>query len=162
MELALAHHQRKASAENRRPRTIADVYGSTFIVGGAGSVILLWGDPGDPVVELSHLKPPAEQLEPLTIEIDHQRGVVSALVKTDLLAALRAAPLGLSAREAAARLYESAAPSRAEIEKARRKLEKLAERCLAVRREEEALRGAVREADRYFAAPPEGHQEALD
>ena len=44
IEFAACHHQRKATGENEKPRTLADVYGSTWITAGAGSVLLLWGD----------------------------------------------------------------------------------------------------------------------
>jgi RecA-family ATPase len=46
IETCVGHHQRKASTENRTPDKLADVYGSTFITAGQGSVFLLWGEPG--------------------------------------------------------------------------------------------------------------------
>lgn len=42
IEVVVLHHQRKASGDNKRPRTLADVYGSTWLTAGAGSVLLLW------------------------------------------------------------------------------------------------------------------------
>ena len=63
--------QPKATAQNRKPTTLADVYGSTWITSGAGSVISLWGEPGDPLVELTHLKQPADDVGPLDLEHDH-------------------------------------------------------------------------------------------
>jgi hypothetical protein len=62
VEMLELHHQRKAGSDNAKPNSISDVYGSTWITSGAGSVVLLWGDPGDSVVELSQLKPVAETL----------------------------------------------------------------------------------------------------
>ncbi len=59
IELVADHHQRKASADNKKPRTLADAYGSVWLTAGCGSVLLLWGEAGDPIVELSHLKQPA-------------------------------------------------------------------------------------------------------
>ena len=34
--------RRKASGENKKPKSLDDVYGSTWITAGAGSVLLLW------------------------------------------------------------------------------------------------------------------------
>jgi replicative DNA helicase len=56
VEVLGLHHQRKNAASGGKPKGLEDVYGSTWITAGAGSVILLWGEAGDPVVELSHLK----------------------------------------------------------------------------------------------------------
>jgi hypothetical protein len=52
VEVLSLHHPRKAQADNKKPRTLADVYGSRWLTAGCGSVLLLWGDAGDPVVEL--------------------------------------------------------------------------------------------------------------
>jgi hypothetical protein len=38
-------------------------------------VIVLDGEPGDPTVELRHLKQPAEPVGPLTLRHDHTSGV---------------------------------------------------------------------------------------
>jgi len=74
IEFAGSHHQRKATGENKKPTTLADVYGSTWITAGAGSVVLLWGEPGDPIVEMTHLKQPADEIGPLELAHDHDRG----------------------------------------------------------------------------------------
>lgn len=73
VDVLLLHHQRK-SVEGRKPTSLEDVYGSTWIAAGSGSVVLLWGDPGSELVELSHLKQPAEVVGPLNVEHDHHRG----------------------------------------------------------------------------------------
>lgn len=52
VDVAGLHHQRKASSDNSKPRALADVFGSIWITAGAGSVVLLWGEAGDPIVEL--------------------------------------------------------------------------------------------------------------
>ena len=58
IEVVVSHHQRKATGYNKKPTTLADVYGSTWLTAGAGSVVLLWGEAGDPIVELTHLGSP--------------------------------------------------------------------------------------------------------
>ncbi|HUE95087.1 MAG TPA: AAA family ATPase [Longimicrobiaceae bacterium] len=162
VEVLANHHPRKAQADNKKPNTIADVYGSRWITSASGSVLSLWGSAGDPVLELKHLKPPKNEVGPLTVEIDHQRGELSVLADTDLLAMLRAAKTkGLSAQEAAAH-FEGATMKAREM-KARRRLDGYVARELAFRHEGETLtgQGSRKSPDRYFATPPPGTQEVL-
>src|SRR5688500_9512898 len=42
---------------------------------GAGSVILLWGEPGGALVDLTHLKQPAGDVGPLRVFHDHATGI---------------------------------------------------------------------------------------
>lgn len=118
------HHQRKASADNKKPSRIDDVYGSTWLTAGAGSVFVLWGQPGDPVVELIHLKQPMVEFGPHMIRHDHDAGRSALEGATDLLQIVRnQRQVGITAELAAKSLYMSDTPSRAEKEKARRRLE---------------------------------------
>jgi replicative DNA helicase len=101
IDVLLLHHQRKSS-EGHKPTTIEDVYGSTWITAGAGSVILLWGDPGSELVELSHLKQPAEPVGPLNIEHDHHAGTSRVTRGWDALAYLNSCgPAGTTIAAAA-------------------------------------------------------------
>ncbi len=68
------HHQRKATGNNPKPKSLDDVYGGFQLTAGLGSVILLWGEPGDTDVELSHLKQPADVVGPFTIHHEHKAG----------------------------------------------------------------------------------------
>jgi replicative DNA helicase len=122
VELCAGHHQRKATADNRRPNTLADVYGSNWLTAGMGSVLLLWGEPGDPVVELRHLKQPAEEVGPFNVLHDHERGLSTLHEPPELAAMLydRGAE-GMTVNEAAEALF-GPSPSKAQIEKTRRKL----------------------------------------
>jgi len=131
VEVVVIHHQRKANSENRKPTSLADVYGSTWITSGAGSVILLWGQPGDPLVELTHLKQPAEQVGPLDLEHDHEHGHTTRRERPDTWTLLQSATAGgITAKDAAAVIY--AAPTKADIEKVRRRLERFVEHGHAV------------------------------
>lgn len=126
IELLGTHHQRKATSDNQRPRALADVYGSTWITAGAGSVLLLWGEPGDPLVELHHLKQPSGEVGPLTLAHDHATGATTVHEPTSITALLeQAPPEGLEVRAAASRVYDTVNPSRAQVEKARRRLRQL-------------------------------------
>ncbi len=72
-DVMVLHHQRKG-VNGARPRTIEDVYGSSMITNGAGSIVLLWGAPGDTTLELLHLKMPANPIGPLRVEVDREAG----------------------------------------------------------------------------------------
>ena len=132
IEVVDLHHPRKAVAgDARKPKSLDDVYGSTWLSAGHGSVVLLWGNPGDPIVELSHLKQPMEEVGPLRVIIDHDLGAVDVHEGGDPLAILRSAGTPLAAKDVARVLFSSSSPTDAEIEKARRKLERLADSGLA-------------------------------
>lgn len=73
------HHPRKANADNKRPDQLDDVYGSTWLTSGMGSVVCLWGKPGDTLVELNHLKQPADSIGPMMVLHDHAAGTSSAV-----------------------------------------------------------------------------------
>ena len=124
VELVVNHHQRKASGDNKKPSSLADVYGSVWIPSGAGSVICLWGRAGDPLVELSHLKQPAEEIGPLDLLHDHDRGRTTRREALDAWTLLQAATSGgITAKDAAAAIYP--APTKADVEKVRRRLDRL-------------------------------------
>lgn len=74
IETLVLHHNRKANADNRRPKTLADVHGSENLTRGVGSVICLFGAAGDTEIELSHLKQPAETVGPFVLARDHETG----------------------------------------------------------------------------------------
>lgn len=111
------HHIKKISSD--KTPDIADVYGSTWITSGSGSVLLLNGDPGDPVIRAHHVKQPANELGPWWLTVDHTTGAM-AVQRVDLLAAGVA---GITTRTAAGLLYETTKPTRAQKEKARRRLD---------------------------------------
>src|SRR4029453_4607523 len=76
------NHQRKATSENKKPKMLDDVFGGQWLTGGLGSVLLLWGQPGDTEVELSHLKPVEIKVGPYMVKHDHKRGY-STKVETE-------------------------------------------------------------------------------
>ncbi len=119
------HHQRKSGEGGGKPTSLADVYGSVWITGGAGSVILLWGEPGDPVVEFKHLKQPMEPIGPWNVIHDHHAGTsrVDQDESRDLIWRARRSPSGLTARTAAEALFGKGNPTQGEVERARRKRE---------------------------------------
>lgn len=133
IEVAALHHQRKEQAGAGKPRSLADVYGSTWITAGAGSVIGLWGEPGDPVVELRHLKQPAAEVGPMRLAHDHAHGATSIHDAPDVLDLLKRGQGGISAPDAARALFDISKPSQPQIEKARRKLDRFVENGDAIR-----------------------------
>lgn len=126
------HHVVKRGANGTKPNTLADLYGSAWITAGAGSVVLLWGAAGDPIVELSHLKQPADTVGPLRVIHDHTTGLSSVWHSTDALTLLRHAPAsGLTAQALASSMFETDKPDRNQTERARRRLDKLTQEGLA-------------------------------
>ena len=97
--------------------------------------MLLWGEPGDLIVELRHLKQPADEVGPFRVVHDHGRGATTIHEHVDLETVLETTRFGLTVKDAARVLFESDDPRANEIEKARRKLERLVERNLAERRD---------------------------
>jgi replicative DNA helicase len=84
IDVCALHHQRKGQ-DGRRPKTLEDVYGSTWLAAGAGSVILLWGDAGSELVDLQHLKQPADPIGPWKLEHDHHTGTTTVVAGFDVL-----------------------------------------------------------------------------
>jgi replicative DNA helicase len=127
IDLCVSHHQRKeqqASAKAGKPTRLADVYGSRWLSAGMGSVLLLWGEPGDLVVELSHLKQPAEDVGPFQVIHNHTAGTSSVFHAVDL-ETLADEYGGVTAQRAAMSLYGAQKPTANQVEKARRRLEAL-------------------------------------
>lgn len=74
VDLLLLHHQRKASNGSERLNTLDDVFGSTLLTSGLGSVFALAGTSGGEVVELIHLKQPLDSVD-MKIRHNHAIGV---------------------------------------------------------------------------------------
>lgn len=121
------HHNRKATADNRKPSALADVYGSVWLTAGLGSVISLWGEPGDPIVELTHLKQPAEDIGPLELEHDHTHGRTTLRERPTVESLLEdAGKEGVTAPDVASAIY-GLKVTKAQVEKVRRQLQRLAD-----------------------------------
>jgi replicative DNA helicase len=122
IQVLILHHQRKGQ-DGRKPNTIEDVYGSTWIVSGQGSVVLLWGEPGSPIVEMMHLKQPRATLGPFTIEHDHLAGT-SKIIVGGLDPATFVTEAGATAPEIAKKIH-GAEPSEAQMRQVTRRLNAL-------------------------------------
>jgi DNA polymerase III delta prime subunit len=119
------HHMVKRGPGGAEPSALADVYGSTWLTSGAGSVVSLWGEAGDPVVKWRHLKQPLTEVGPFHVSHDHTAGVSTVESGPDLLSLVRRTGIsGLSPSEYACALFEAVKPTRAQTEKARRLLDK--------------------------------------
>jgi hypothetical protein len=127
VDVVVQHHVTKHGPDGRPPKELADVYGSTFITAGAGSVVLLWGRPGDPVFKLLHLKAPMAPVGPMDVELTLD-GQVVVHEGRDLLGLLEQSPKGMTVTDVARLLYEVQDPDRPTVEKARRSLERLVAR----------------------------------
>jgi replicative DNA helicase len=117
------HHLKKSGPDTTN--SVGDVYGSVWLTGGAGSVIMMTGEPGDLVVRFRHVKTPANEVGPYRIILDPDNGSFS-VQKCNLVTAARlAGHHGLTAEAAAQQLYERSKPSGSEVKKAERQLERL-------------------------------------
>ncbi len=149
------HHVVKRGNNGASPNTLGDVYGSAHLVNGAGSVVMLWGEAGDPVVELKHLKQPMNDVGPLKVLHNAPSGTSSVFEGTDLLELARKCQTGgVTAADAAALIFEKDAPTKNEIEKARRRLLDLEKKKLLV--QQGGGRGGAPGSNvaRWFAAAP--------
>jgi hypothetical protein len=121
VQMAELHHSVKRSSGS-----VDDVFGSVWLISGAGSIIMMTGQPGDPVVGFRHIRQPAQEVGPLMLSHDESSGTISILSSTDPVAlAKEAGDDGITAKGLAVVMFDTADPSRADIEKARRHLDRL-------------------------------------
>jgi len=134
VEVVELHHTRKPGPGATSTPSLSDVYGSTWITSGAGSVLLLSGEPGDPIVDMRHLKQPSGEVGPYRLLHDQDTGAMTVEHSADLFAIAAASKGdGLTAKRAAVAVFEKDTPTRAQIEKVRRKLDRLVKAGLLVR-----------------------------
>lgn len=126
VEVLELHHQVKRGVGGTKPNTLADVYGSAWITAGAGSVVLLYGEAGDPIVDFRHLKQPAQEIGPHRVIHDHLNGISEIYHPADIIQMATAAGIaGLTARTSAGAMFSTDKPTDSQVEKARRKLDQL-------------------------------------
>lgn len=128
IEVLVLHHDRKGGGKSGGKSGAADlddVYGSRYLTAGAGSVLTLSGDPCEGPVTLRQVKQPADRLGPFKVHMNTSTGDVSLHEQGDPLAILRRAPQGMAAGDLARHLEGVAEPSRAQVERARRQLDRL-------------------------------------
>jgi hypothetical protein len=149
------HHTKKTNGESQNDIDV--IYGSTWITSGAGSVILLVGEPGDPIIGIRHLKKPMDEIPPFKIRHNADTGLAEVWHDEDadvVGLARRCKTTGVTAAEAAICMYRSEVrgdkPSAALQERARRTLKKYVEKGLLV----EAPDPSGRKTARWFAAAP--------
>lgn len=120
------HHTRKMGQGKGNADTpgVDSIYGSTWITSGCGSVVLLTGAPGDPIVGFHHVKQPMSPVGPFKLLHDPDAGSTSVWHAADLVGMAKAKG-ALSALDAAAALFETSKPTPANKESARRRLDAL-------------------------------------
>lgn len=149
IDVLVYHHQNKGDGTSK-PKELKHVYGSSMITNGAGSVVLLWGDAGDLVVELGHLKQPANQVGPFKVVHDHDHGTSSVHDRFDAVAYMRhAGPHGVTSRDVARAMFDKPDPTENQIQKARRELQRLDRAGLVMRRSGTFGGEGGSQADRY-------------
>jgi replicative DNA helicase len=132
IEVLMAHHPRKGNSDDREPSNLDGVYGSTWLTAGCGSVICIWGEAGDRILRMKHLKQPLEPVGPFRIAVDHVHGQVSRTTADDALGLLREAGVeGLTAEDLAVAVRGGTKD--ADLRWAQRQLADLVKRGLASR-----------------------------
>ena len=101
----LVLHHRKKQAKNAKTG-LDDVYGSTWLTSGMGSVVLLDGNPGDPLVEFRHLKFPVSEVGPMKVSHDQASGLMTVAEQVDLVAVAQAEG-SITVKQAALLLFGS-------------------------------------------------------
>ncbi|MDM4721137.1 AAA family ATPase [Micromonospora sp. WMMA1363] len=166
IQLVELHHTVKNGADGGKPNNINGIYGSTWLTSGAGSVVLLWGEPGDPVVDFVHLKQPMTEVGPLKVIHNRETGLSAVYhdEDTDVAAlARKCATTGVSAAEAARCQFSTEKPTKAQVEKARRNLHRLVDAGLLVfKPASEDGKGGRGNADRWFAVAPASWTDGME
>lgn len=152
VDLMLLHHGRKAQQGAQRGKTIDDIYGSTWLTSGLGSVLLLDGDPGAELVNAYHVKQPAETVPDFVIRHDPARGV--SLRHGDEVPSIEeqiadAGVRGLTAKEIA--VVQEGSGKEAAVRKVKRRLEPFISKG-SVRKEPGVHTGSGVEPTRYVSA----------
>lgn len=124
IQLTELHHSRKGDKTGAEKPTVDSIYGSTWITSGAGSVLLLSGAPGDPLIKLHHVKQPVADVGPLEITHDPQTGATTLCNEVDLVILAKSVD-GLSALAAAKAMYDAETPDKNQKARARRRLDRL-------------------------------------
>lgn len=162
IEVLGLHHQRKGQA-GAKPTTLEDVYGSTWLTAGAGSVVLLWGAAGDPIVDLRHVKQPAGEVGPLRIEHDALTGHSSLYRATaDPLTVLRnRGRNGLNTADLARLMFEVDKPTDNQRKKAQRSLDRLVRDGIAHRESGDRGSAGSFEPSRYYLVADRRNESEL-
>jgi replicative DNA helicase len=143
IDVLALHHNRKRGGDKQHGGAyepdIDDVYGSTFIPAGTGSVVILAGSPGDPIVKMHHVKQPIGEVGPYQLKHYADTGTTEVFHSVDILdAVLGTGAHGMSAKALATLLFpktDDIANTSNEVEKARRRLDKLVAEGLLIRRD---------------------------
>lgn len=115
------HHTRKTEDGLK---SIDDVYGSSQLTNGAGSVIALRGVAGDSVIDLVQLKFPEGEILPMKVRIDHLLGTVDIHNRELTLDDMLATGNPFTANYAAEILYKSQNPTESQVESARTRIKR--------------------------------------
>jgi hypothetical protein len=124
-QLCESHHTRKKDRRTKKAVAgIDEVYGSTWLTAGCGSVLQLSGNPGDIVVTFTQTKPVTVPVGPWQLLYDQAGGKVSIYRERGLVELIRASPAtGMTAREVAVIVFGRVLVTPAEVQKVRRLLD---------------------------------------
>ncbi len=127
VNVMILHHHRKPQ-NGSKPDKVEDVYGSSIITNSMGSIAMLWGDATSTVVEFRQLKKPSSEVGPFNVTLNLD-GTVEIHEGESAPIDLIQSGEAITAQEMATRLFPVPKDERtgqSNVEKARRKLDKLA------------------------------------
>jgi hypothetical protein len=130
------HHQRKGGQGQAKVASLDEVYGSTWLTSGLGSVFTIDGETGSSVVTLKQLKSVVEMIDDTPVKIDMATGLMGlhdpdSMSLADALK--QAGSRGLTAKDAAMKVLGADGVS--EARKMKRELTKLAENLVVAKME---------------------------
>ncbi|AEK09529.1 DNA primase/helicase [Mycobacterium phage LittleE] len=131
IEVCELHHMKKFNVDSTGG--MGDVYGSTWITSGTGSVIVLAGEPGDLAIRFRHVRQPADEVGPFHLLLNPDTGDFEVRRCDLLVSAKNAGAGGLSAETAAMDLYETKKPRPAQKAAAERQLGKMVAKGLLIK-----------------------------
>lgn len=154
------HHTRKTTKESTGG--IGEIFGSTWLAAGAGSVIIFSGEPGDPVIKFKHAKQPANEVGPFRVGHDPELGVLTVVQVPLYDLFVQAGANGVTAKMAAEKLYETHDANEAICKKSQRYLDKLVRKGFLVRMEGHRGGPGGSMPTTWFVAPPKTDERLID
>lgn len=128
VQVCVLHHPRKGNGgSDGAVKSVDDIYGSTWLTAGLGSIVSLHGKTGDLAVELHHIKLINDEVGPLDIVHDHEIGLTTVVGSFEMLDAVKwKGSTGITAQEASELMTGvEGKQHKNDLEKARRKLRSL-------------------------------------
>lgn len=84
IDVAAMHHPRKGQSSTAPPDSVDEIYGSSMLANGAGSILSMYGVPGSGTAGMVQLKMPARQAPAMDIVFNYETGTITRRNYRDL------------------------------------------------------------------------------